>query len=133
VSNRTRSKADYTDQHIGSRTRSKVHNINVNNLSVQNLFFPLNDAMIFQGHGKSQARAAVNGDFVFGLTGAIGDGVTGNGLSGGDDMGDGNTGGEVTGAGVVGEGVAGVTGEGVTGLGVLGASENHFLFSLSNP
>jgi hypothetical protein len=25
VSNRTRSKADYTDQHIGSRTRSKMH------------------------------------------------------------------------------------------------------------
>jgi hypothetical protein len=32
VSNRTRSKADYTDQHIGSRTRSKMHNVNVNNL-----------------------------------------------------------------------------------------------------
>jgi hypothetical protein len=41
VSNRTRSKADYTDQHISSRTWSKMHNINVNNLSVQNLFFPL--------------------------------------------------------------------------------------------
>jgi hypothetical protein len=27
VSNRTRSKADYTDQHIGSRTHSKMHNI----------------------------------------------------------------------------------------------------------
>jgi hypothetical protein len=39
VSNRTKSKADYIDQHIGSRTRSKMHNINVNNLSVQNLFF----------------------------------------------------------------------------------------------
>jgi hypothetical protein len=26
VSNRTRSKADYTDQHIDSRTRSKMHN-----------------------------------------------------------------------------------------------------------
>jgi hypothetical protein len=25
VSNRTRSKADYTDQHVGSRTRSKMH------------------------------------------------------------------------------------------------------------
>jgi hypothetical protein len=34
VSNRARSKADYTDQHIGNRTRSKMHNINVNNLSV---------------------------------------------------------------------------------------------------
>jgi hypothetical protein len=56
VSNRTRSKADYTDQHIGSRTRSKMHNINVSNLSVQNLFFLLHDAILFQGHGKSQAQ-----------------------------------------------------------------------------
>jgi hypothetical protein len=48
VSNRTRSKADYTDQHIGSRTRSKMHNKNVNNLSVQNVFFPLHDAISFQ-------------------------------------------------------------------------------------
>jgi hypothetical protein len=56
LSNRTRSKADYTDQHIGSRTRSKMHNINVNNLSIQNLFFPLHDAILFQGHGKSQAQ-----------------------------------------------------------------------------
>jgi uncharacterized protein YcbX len=47
VLNRTRSKADYTDQHIGSRTRSKMHNIYVNNLSVQNLFFPLHDAILF--------------------------------------------------------------------------------------
>jgi hypothetical protein len=31
VSNRTRSKADYTDQHVGSRTWSKMHNMNVNN------------------------------------------------------------------------------------------------------
>jgi hypothetical protein len=56
VSTRTRSKPDYTDQHIGSRTRSKMHNINVNNLSVQNLFFPLHDATLFKGHGKSQAQ-----------------------------------------------------------------------------
>jgi hypothetical protein len=56
VSNRTRSKADYTDQHIGSRTWSKMHNVNVNHLSVQNLFFPLDDAILFQGHGKSQAH-----------------------------------------------------------------------------
>jgi hypothetical protein len=56
VLNRTRSKADYTDQHIGSRTRSKMHNINVNNLSVQNLVVPLHDAILFQGHGKSQAQ-----------------------------------------------------------------------------
>jgi hypothetical protein len=44
LSNRTRSKADYTDQHIGRRTWYKMHNINVNNLSVQNLFFSLHDA-----------------------------------------------------------------------------------------
>jgi hypothetical protein len=56
VSNRTRSKADCTDQHIGSRTWSKMHNINVNSLSVQNLFFPLHDEILFQGHGKSQAQ-----------------------------------------------------------------------------
>jgi hypothetical protein len=56
VSNITRSKVDYTDQHIGSRTRSKLHNLNVNNFSVQNLFFPLHDAILFQGHGKSQAQ-----------------------------------------------------------------------------
>jgi hypothetical protein len=30
--------------------------MNVNNLSVQNLFFPLHDAILFQGHGKSQAQ-----------------------------------------------------------------------------
>jgi hypothetical protein len=53
VSNRTRSKADYTDQHVGSRTWSKMHSIN--NLSVQNFFFPLHDA-IFLGHGKFQAQ-----------------------------------------------------------------------------
>jgi hypothetical protein len=53
MSNRTRSKADYRDQHIGSRTRSKMHNIN--NLSVQNLFL-LHDETLFQGHGKSQAQ-----------------------------------------------------------------------------
>jgi hypothetical protein len=56
VSNRTRFKADYTDQHIGSRIRSKIHNVNVNNLSVQKLFFPLHDVILFQGHGKSQAQ-----------------------------------------------------------------------------
>jgi hypothetical protein len=56
VSTRTRSNADYTDQHIGSRTRSKMHNINVNNLSVQNLFFPLHDAILFRAHGNSQAQ-----------------------------------------------------------------------------
>jgi hypothetical protein len=48
VSNRTRSRVDYTDQHIGSRTRPKMHNIN--NLSVPNLFFPLHDGILFQGH-----------------------------------------------------------------------------------
>jgi hypothetical protein len=48
VSNRTRSKADYTDQNIGSRTWSKMQNINVNILRIQNLFFPLNDAIYFK-------------------------------------------------------------------------------------
>jgi hypothetical protein len=33
-----------------------MHDINANNLSVQNLFFPLHDAILFQGHGKSQAQ-----------------------------------------------------------------------------
>jgi hypothetical protein len=56
VSNRTRSKADYTDQRLGSRTRSKMHSVNVNNLIVQNLFFPLHDASLFPGHGNSQAQ-----------------------------------------------------------------------------
>jgi hypothetical protein len=54
VSNRTRSKTDYTDQYIGSRTRSKIHNVNT--LSDQNLFFPLNYAILFQAHGKSQVQ-----------------------------------------------------------------------------
>jgi hypothetical protein len=56
VSNRTRSKTDYTNQHIGSRTRSKMHNVNVNHLSVQNLLFLPHDAILFQGHGNSQAQ-----------------------------------------------------------------------------
>jgi hypothetical protein len=29
---------------------------NLNNLRVQNLFFPLHDATLFQGHGNSQAQ-----------------------------------------------------------------------------
>jgi hypothetical protein len=33
-----------------------LHNINVNNLSVQNLYFTLPDATLFQGYGKSQAQ-----------------------------------------------------------------------------
>jgi hypothetical protein len=33
-----------------------MHNIIVNSLSVQNLLFPLHDAILFQGHGKSQAQ-----------------------------------------------------------------------------
>jgi hypothetical protein len=33
-----------------------MHNININNLSAQNLFFLLNDAVLFQGHGKSKAQ-----------------------------------------------------------------------------
>jgi hypothetical protein len=54
VSNRTISKTIYTDQHVGSRTLSKLHN--VNNLSVQNLFFPIHDGILFQGHEKSQVQ-----------------------------------------------------------------------------
>jgi hypothetical protein len=53
LSNRTRSKVDYTDQHIDSRTWSKINS--VNNSSNQNLFFPLHDTVLFQGHGKIQA------------------------------------------------------------------------------
>jgi hypothetical protein len=33
-----------------------MHSVNVNNLIAQNLFFPLHDAILFQGHGKSQAK-----------------------------------------------------------------------------
>jgi hypothetical protein len=33
-----------------------MHSVNVNSLSVQNLFFPLHDATLFQGDGKSQAQ-----------------------------------------------------------------------------
>jgi hypothetical protein len=56
VSNTTRSKADYTDQHIGSRTQSQIHSVSVNDYSVRNHLFPLNDAILFQGYGKSQAQ-----------------------------------------------------------------------------
>jgi hypothetical protein len=41
VLNRMRSKEDYTDQHVDSRTQSKMHNMK--NLSVQNLLFTLHD------------------------------------------------------------------------------------------
>jgi hypothetical protein len=33
-----------------------MHNVKVNNLSFQNLFFPLNNAILFQGNRKSQAQ-----------------------------------------------------------------------------
>jgi hypothetical protein len=33
-----------------------MHNINVNNLSVQNFFFPLHDAILIQGHENSHAQ-----------------------------------------------------------------------------
>jgi hypothetical protein len=33
-----------------------MHNVNVNNLRVQNLFFPLHEAILFQGHRKSQTQ-----------------------------------------------------------------------------
>jgi hypothetical protein len=38
-----------------------MHSINVNNLSVQNLLFPLYDAISFQGHGKSQTQDLQSG------------------------------------------------------------------------
>jgi hypothetical protein len=50
------SKVDCTDQHIRSRAQSKMHSVNVNNLSVQSFFFPLYNAILFQEHGKSQAQ-----------------------------------------------------------------------------
>jgi hypothetical protein len=56
VSNRTRSKADKTNQDVSSRAQSKMYSVNVNNLKVQNLSFPLHDAILFQGHEKSQAQ-----------------------------------------------------------------------------
>jgi hypothetical protein len=46
--------ADYTDQHVGSRTRSKMQNVNI--LNVQNLLFPLHGEVLFQGHRESQAQ-----------------------------------------------------------------------------
>jgi hypothetical protein len=49
------------DQHIGSRTWFKMHNINVNNLRIQKLFFPLHDAFLFPAHGKSQAQDLQSG------------------------------------------------------------------------
>jgi hypothetical protein len=33
-----------------------MHSVNVNNLRVQNLFFPLHDAILFQGHEKFLAQ-----------------------------------------------------------------------------
>jgi hypothetical protein len=54
VSNRIRSKADFTDQHIGSRTWSKIDNIS--NLNVRSHFFSLHDATLFQGHNKPHSQ-----------------------------------------------------------------------------
>jgi hypothetical protein len=50
MSARTRSKADYTDQDVGNRTRFKMQSIC--NSSIQNLLFSLYDTTLFQGHGK---------------------------------------------------------------------------------
>jgi hypothetical protein len=47
---------NYIEQHDGNRTQSKMYNVNLNSLSVQNLFFPLHDAILFQGYGNSQAQ-----------------------------------------------------------------------------
>jgi hypothetical protein len=33
-----------------------MYSVSVNNLRIQNLFFPLHDAILFQGHGKSHAQ-----------------------------------------------------------------------------
>jgi hypothetical protein len=33
-----------------------MHSVNTNNLSVENLFLPLHDAISFQGHRKSQEQ-----------------------------------------------------------------------------
>ena len=60
VSTRTRSKADYTDQNVGSRTRTKMQSMC--NSTVQNFLHPLHDAILFQGHGKFQ-----NNDFQLGV------------------------------------------------------------------
>jgi hypothetical protein len=40
------------DQHAGSRTQSKMHNLSKATVHV----FLLQDAILFQGHGKSQAQ-----------------------------------------------------------------------------
>ena len=60
VSTRTRSKADYTNQNVGSRTRTKMQSMC--NSTVQNFLHPLHDAILFQGHGKFQ-----NNDFQLGV------------------------------------------------------------------
>jgi hypothetical protein len=54
MSKRTRSKANYTDQHVGRRTQFNMRSVNY--LSFQTFLFALNDATLFQGHGKSQAQ-----------------------------------------------------------------------------
>jgi hypothetical protein len=54
---------DHTDQHIGSGTLSKMHNVNVNNLRFKSLFFPLHDAILFQGLRKYQAQNLQSGVF----------------------------------------------------------------------
>ena len=62
VSMRTRSKADHTDQSVGSRTRTKMQSMC--NTSVQNFLYPMYDAILFQGHGKFQ-----NNDLQLGVLG----------------------------------------------------------------
>jgi hypothetical protein len=46
----------HISKNVGSRTLSKMQNVNVNNLRVQNLFFPLHDAILFQGCEMFQAQ-----------------------------------------------------------------------------
>jgi hypothetical protein len=54
ASNTTRPKADYTDQYVGRLPSSNTHS--VNNLSVQNLFLPLHDAILIQVPAKVLAK-----------------------------------------------------------------------------
>ena len=59
VPTRTRSKADYTFQNAGSRTRSKIQSMC--NSNVQNFLHPLYDAILSQGHGKFQDNSLQSG------------------------------------------------------------------------
>jgi hypothetical protein len=51
-----------------SAVELSLRNVNINNLSVQNLFFPLHDAALFQAHGKYQARFEIRCNGMQGLS-----------------------------------------------------------------